>query len=97
MDTGGAGSGGTAAAPDLRITSCDLREEVAPGSGTYWEWAEFDVVPGKTEITVCRKGVGDIGPQAEPWCSRYVPAWYEGTAIGYVMCGDVVTSITVHR
>lgn len=96
MDTGGAGSGGTATVPDLRITSCDLREEVAPGSGTYWEWTEFDVVPGVTEVTVCYEPAADTGPHAVPACNRFTATWYEGTAIGFVGCGNT-RSITVHR
>ena len=70
VDTSSGGSGGSAAAPDLRITSCDLREETAPGSDTYWEWVEFDVDPGKTEVTVCHGAAADTGSWAAPTCWR---------------------------
>ena len=75
-------------------------------------WAEFDVNPGRTEVTVCYPGNSEAeDPVARlDRCSRGKAPWFVGTNRGYVDCGvlidnDVgpdipatdIISITVHN
>ena len=75
-------------------------------------WAEFEVDPGVTEVTICNAVSGNPfwPPQERSNCGRFKAGWIRGTSTGWVPCGartvqdDSTTtdspdpiSITVHR
>jgi len=81
------------------------KSEQNPNSQTkqVWHWAEFEIDPGRTEVTVCTLRPGwPFGGQTH--CSRSKALWIQGTNTAIVFCGfeyedridNEVTSITVH-
>ena len=102
-----------AGAQDEPVT-CDKSEtRNVPGYAVTARWAEFEVDPGVTEVTICQAVTTDTPfwpPQARSNCYRTKAQWLRGTSTGWVACGyrtvsdDGTTndnpdpiSITVHR
>jgi hypothetical protein len=99
-----------AGAQDEPVTCNKTATDQLDGLTITYRWAEFDVDPGVTEVTICYEGGGTAWTPSQ--CSRYKPAWLRGTTTGRVSCGtrydyddpdtpDFDTpdpiSITVHR
>jgi hypothetical protein len=86
------GSVPDAGAQDETVT-CDKSETWPRGDGNDWVlmplWAEFEVDPGVTEVTVCRDGDPNapVPPDRPDFCSRTKADWHHGTSTGFVYCG----------
>jgi hypothetical protein len=54
-------------------------------------WAEFDVVPGSTEVTECRTTMlfSQEGSSRDT-CSRRIASWFMGTNTGFAYCGESI-------
>jgi hypothetical protein len=75
-------------------------------------WAEFEVTPGTTEVTVCHRQWEGGAPPNAVTCHRSKATWIRGTSTGVVQCsadidyddpdtddivGEGPVSITVHN
>jgi hypothetical protein len=110
MDGGGGTTDGTGATPGTGATGgtpeqnvrveCDKSAPI-PSGGTRYA-AEFEVDPGRTEVTVCGDGTpssfGNISFGRDS-CNRRIAGYYEGTTTGFVDCGTEPGRyrVTVHR
>jgi hypothetical protein len=71
-----------------------------------YHWAEFEIDPGKTEVTICYRYAADALPPHRNgvFCWRSKANWKQGTTTGFVNCGTETDdgwrnkpeSITVH-
>jgi len=106
------GSVPDAGAQDEAVTCNKSETRDIDGGRRTWRWAEFNVDPGVTEVTVCRDLEGESDPPylGRNDCFRRKATWFQGTSIGFVNCGGRITpdtgepidfgdpiSITVHR
>jgi len=86
------GSVPDAGAQDVEV-SCD-KSQVVPKNGytiTY-RWAEYEIDPGVTGVTTCRRGDPDAdrSVQRRDQCWRFTSNWIRGTSTGWTDCGQHV-------
>ena len=88
---GSTGTGGTGGTPTTDITvTCNKSETYMSGdTAVTVRWAEFEIDPGATEVTVCYDRAGYIEPPGKDndTCSRFKSSWFRGTSTGFAGCG----------
>jgi hypothetical protein len=74
--------------------TCDKSESYRSGEATVTvRWAEFEIDPGATEVTVCHVGSSTLPPDnGRDTCGRSTAhyQWFRGTTTGFVRCGHSV-------
>ena len=90
------GTGATGGTPEQNIeVDCNKMETLrADGFTATHYWAEFEVDPGMTEVTVCSRATPSNPAGAPPFysdrCGRSKAVWYLGTTTGWVVCGTAI-------